>query len=277
MVQRFFAIEDVYGVPFILSRKRDCTLFDLIEEGPLPVEDAISCAVQVAHALAYCQSRGLVAHQDLKPENIFVDRTARRFRVNNDYTPRYLAFVADFGLANANLILGRPSGSRPYMPPEQHVSAIEARTAQFGRVDSFALGVNLFEMLTGGMHPVGVRRTQLWPTPGEGQSRKWVGDRPWKAWAKGGPTYDRDVIAALGPDLVAILDGCLCPESAKRASMSVLEGQLTHALHRRDPAGAENLQTYFELNNKAAIESEDAGWPHMEQLMRNVERWYLGS
>ncbi len=120
----------------------------LIErEGPFPPSRVARLGMQLAEALAYAHSRGVV-HRDVKPQNILVDA--------NDHLK-----VTDFGIAQA---LGTPSitqqgwvlGSVHYMAPEQ------ARGEPTGpATDIYAAGVVLFEMATGrvpfaGANPVAV-------------------------------------------------------------------------------------------------------------------------
>ncbi|TWU29690.1 serine/threonine protein kinase [Bythopirellula polymerisocia] len=114
------------------------TLAKRIALGPVPEEEAVRLVLNIARAIAYAHSRGVI-HRDLKPANILLDETG---------TPH----VTDFGLAKhvtagASLtqtgsILGTPS----YMSPEQ---AAPGR----GRVgpvsDVYSLGAILYSLLTG--------------------------------------------------------------------------------------------------------------------------------
>jgi len=101
---------------------------------------AIELMKQVAEALAYAHDQGIV-HRDVKPANILVD-TQRR------------AFVMDFGLAkDMRGELGReltasgyPLGTLLYMSPEQANGWTEALGPP---CDQFAVGVVLYELLTG--------------------------------------------------------------------------------------------------------------------------------
>lgn len=57
-IQRFFDVDIISGVPFLLSRKRDITLRDFICEGPVSEPEALSISIQIVHALNYCKKKG---------------------------------------------------------------------------------------------------------------------------------------------------------------------------------------------------------------------------
>ena len=118
----------------------------------------------------------LVENQDLKPDNVFLDIIKNRFDMPDDYPLTHFALLADFGLANAFSIFGHKYGSRPYMAPEQY----DKKPDSLAKADVFAIGVILHELASGGHHPAGVRTHDIWPTPQEGQSKKWMRETPWK-------------------------------------------------------------------------------------------------
>jgi serine/threonine protein kinase/dienelactone hydrolase len=111
------------------------TLRERIERGPLPVEEGMGIAVQIAQGLARAHEKGIV-HRDVKPANIFV---------SNDGIIRIL----DFGLAKLSgqsriTREGSTLGTAAYMSPEQ------ARGDEVDqRADIWALGAVLYEMFTG--------------------------------------------------------------------------------------------------------------------------------
>jgi serine/threonine-protein kinase len=106
----------------------------LSREGALPVAEALRIAKQIAHGLGAAHQAGIV-HRDLKPANVMV-------------LPDGAVKILDFGLARANdlsLTTSRAAlGTVAYMAPEQ----VQGRSLD-GRADLFALGVLLYEMLTG--------------------------------------------------------------------------------------------------------------------------------
>ena len=107
----------------------------LSDAGRLEPEQAVGIAVALADALAYVHSRGVV-HRDLKPENILVDERGQ-------------VKILDFGVASGGLfsMSGAPrraTGTPDYISPEQ----VLAKRGD-ARSDIYALGVILYEMLTG--------------------------------------------------------------------------------------------------------------------------------
>ncbi len=73
-VHRISGLELVHGWPFLVSRLRKGTLADLIADPTQwTLTSKLMSFLQVARTLNYCRRVGLIAHQDLKPDNIFFD------------------------------------------------------------------------------------------------------------------------------------------------------------------------------------------------------------
>ncbi|MGE0867453.1 MAG: serine/threonine protein kinase [Kofleriaceae bacterium] len=121
------------------------TLAAAIKHGaPFTPERTIRIASQIARALGAAHDKGIV-HRDLKPENVFLtDRDGRADFVK----------IVDFGIAKVTPMQGAAAGPRltkvgsvfgtpEYMAPEQAAG----RSDTDGRVDIYALGVLMYEMI----------------------------------------------------------------------------------------------------------------------------------
>ena len=176
------------------------TLADRIARGPIPVDEALLIARQIAEALEAAHEHGII-HRDLKPANV---------KVREDGTVK----VLDFGLAKAIesietagtsasmsptitspavTRLGVILGTAAYMSPEQAKGRAADR-----RADVWAFGAVLYEMLTG-------RRA----FDGEGVSETLANvmhvEPAWEA-----------LPAGLAPSVVALLRRCLAKDPKKR-------------------------------------------------------------
>src|SRR2546422_569747 len=128
------------GLPyFVMPYVEGESLRDRLEREPqLPVSEALRVASDVAQALAYAHSLGVV-HRDVKPENILLE---------NGH-----ALVTDFGIARAISTAGSDRltetgialGTPAYMSPEQGAEDGPVD----GRSDLYALGCVVYEMLAG--------------------------------------------------------------------------------------------------------------------------------
>ena len=110
----------------------------LKRERQLPVQDALQLAREIADALAYAHSRGIV-HRDIKPENILL--VAGHAVVTDFGIARAIAQATDLRLTATGMAIGTPQ----YMSPEQ---ATGDRSVD-GRSDVYSLGCMLYEMLAG--------------------------------------------------------------------------------------------------------------------------------
>ncbi len=149
-IAAIYGLEESSGTNFlVLELVEGETLADRIKAGPVPVEEALKLALQIAEALEAAHEKGVI-HRDLKPANIKV-------------TPEEKVKVLDFGLAkafageqaemnlsnsptlsNAATQQGVILGTAAYMSPEQARGESVDKKA-----DIWAFGCVLFEMLSG--------------------------------------------------------------------------------------------------------------------------------
>ena len=125
------------GQPFFVMRfMRGGSLSERIKNGPLPLNQTVEILDRIGSALEHAHSKGII-HRDLKPANILFDQYDK-------------AYLGDFGIARlqetgasltGTVYLGTPA----YMSPEQ----ISSEKELTHRADIYALGVILYEVLTG--------------------------------------------------------------------------------------------------------------------------------
>jgi serine/threonine protein kinase len=138
-------IEDAGGYPaIVMELVEGLTLADRIARAPVPVDEALPIARQIADALEAAHERGII-HRDLKPANIKV-------------TPKRLVKVLDFGIAKTlvpddqaptgvtveRTEIGAIIGTPAYMSPEQVRGGIVDQ-----RTDIWAFGCVFYETLAG--------------------------------------------------------------------------------------------------------------------------------
>ena len=150
-IGHIYGLEEAEGQKaLVLELVEGQTLADRIAQGPIPIDEALPIAKQIAEALEAAHEAGVI-HRDLKPANI---------KVGNDGTVK----VLDFGLAKAldptpegdptslsptltaaATQMGVIMGTAAYMSPEQARGSGPVDK----RADVWAFGVVLYEMLTG--------------------------------------------------------------------------------------------------------------------------------
>src|SRR5207248_7215142 len=130
---------------FVMELVRGIPLTDFCDQNHLPVRERLELFISVCQAVQHAHHKGII-HRDLKPSNILVT-------LHDD---RPVAKVIDFGIAKAvgqqltdkTLFtnFAQMVGTPLYMSPEQaQMSGLDVDT----RADIYALGVRLYELLTG--------------------------------------------------------------------------------------------------------------------------------
>jgi serine/threonine protein kinase len=177
----------------------------LNEQKKFPVERAVTIALQIASALEYIHAHGVV-HRDLKPENIMVDAEDR-------------IKLIDFGIA-ANVGSKRLTfakftqtmGTPDYISPEQ----VKGKRGD-ARSDIYALGVMLYEMLTGKVPFTGPNAFVI------------MNDR-----LLNNPVPPREIDPTISPQLQEVIYRAMEREPAKRYQSA---REFAHDLQHQDQVG----------------------------------------
>ena len=137
-----FDTTDDGRVFLVMELLEGSSLADVLDQGALPLGRAMRIAFQISQALGEAHERGIV-HRDLKPENVFL------LQKKPDFVK-----VLDFGISKVKTAeaenvrmtrTGQLVGTPLYMSPEQ----ARGETDVDHRADIYALGVIVYEMLTG--------------------------------------------------------------------------------------------------------------------------------
>src|SRR5262245_6543608 len=199
----------------------------LRREGRLPIADATARGIKIADALAYLHDHGVV-HRDLKPENVMLTRDGgvklMDFGIAFDATLRKMTWSG----------LSQSVGTPDYMAPEQ----VKGRRGD-PRTDIYALGVILYEMLTGRV-----------PFPADNIYAAL------RAKVEDDPVPPRDLRPEIPPPLEEVVLHALEPESHKRPQSAFeLRESLAHpasvVMHGR--AARRRLTRRFSRRTRAAL------------------------
>ena len=179
------------------------TLREVIEEGPVDWQTALSWTIDILGALAQLHGEGLI-HRDLKPENVIV---------TSNGAPKLM----DFGIVRVTTsqtitVEGSTVGTVTYMSPEQALGKKVGAAS-----DIFSMGIVLYEILTGrhpfpGEHPMAVMYS--------------ITNEP------AGP-IDRELLDSFPEGLRNIVDRMLSKDPADRFSdASILKSALNELIER---------------------------------------------
>ncbi|MBD3672269.1 MAG: serine/threonine protein kinase [Planctomycetaceae bacterium] len=206
------------------------TLAQRLQQGPIPVKEAIRMMTELCDAISEAHKHGIV-HRDLKPSNILLDE--------HDHP-----YITDFGLAkqleSKNLTLtetGAILGTPGYLSPEQ---ASAGRQNVSKPSDIYSLGALLYAMLTGAPPFEGA-------TPVQTIMKVLEQD----------PIPPRQINAEIDPDLQLIVMKCLQkPQELRYHSVEALRNDLL-AWQNHDPISARSSR-FRDIMNRAFRESPNA-------------------
>lgn len=237
------------GQPYLVMRlMQGGSLADRLADGPLPIRDVSKILHRIGSALDRAHEAGVI-HRDLKPGNILFDQYRE-------------AYLADFGIArladsSATLTGSGLVGTPAYMSPEQ----IEGKELD-GRTDIYALGIIVFEMLTG--------------------KRPYQADTPAMLLVKQ-MTEPMPRVLDVKPDLPPGCEDVITRATAKQATAryekaSQLAETLSSALHHEGPPPADMAPTqpHAAVPNESATEPTRVAQSKTPTAKRPLPRWVWG-
>jgi serine/threonine protein kinase len=124
------------GIPYIvMAYMSGGTLSDIISQGPMDLNEAEVVVRQMAGALDYAHSKGII-HRDFKPGNVLLDERGN-------------TYLADFGLARITASDSQITGTGMLGTPTYMAPELAMNNTLTPAVDIYAFGVTLFQMLSG--------------------------------------------------------------------------------------------------------------------------------
>jgi len=155
-IASIFGIEESEGTrALVMELVEGPTLAERLEEGPLPIDESLSLARQIADALEEAHEKGII-HRDLKPQNIKASREGKVKVLDFGLAKAMDPTVGAPGAASASQLAASPTltlgatqmgvvlGTAAYMAPEQAKGLAVDK-----RADIWAFGVVLYEALAG--------------------------------------------------------------------------------------------------------------------------------
>ncbi|MBL6983778.1 MAG: serine/threonine protein kinase [Anaerolineales bacterium] len=234
-IVRFYSMEQDGRLIFILLDyiSGKTLKYWITREGGRLIMDKIRSTMRpICGALQFAHSKGLV-HCDVKPNNILIDERGR-------------PLVTDFGIArmaDTSIMDLVGTGTPAYMAPEQ------ARGLDpVPQTDIYALGIILFEMLTGGRRPFTGARSQAAGTTGERVRWEQI-NLP--------PPSPRRWNADISPELEAVVIKCLAKDPVRRYQTPL---EFFYALERCLSASPDSLTTVRTAERTAATRQTKSAW-----------------
>ncbi|HEX5471908.1 MAG TPA: serine/threonine-protein kinase [Lacipirellulaceae bacterium] len=219
------------------------SLEDMIERNPngIPIEQALWWMRGICAGVAYLHDHGIV-HRDLKPGNIFSDEGTVK--------------IGDYGLAKF-ISCSRRSGQTESVGTV-HYMAPEIANGRYGReIDTYALGIILFEMLTGHVPFEGESVGEVLMKHLTAEPDVTVLQEPYRDIVKRALAKDPNVRLKSVNELVALLPGSA--------------GDPASAGTRPDPAPSNPPSDTTQAPIRDANQMARDGWQHAKRLIREAD------
>jgi serine/threonine protein kinase len=149
-IAAIYGLEESNGAQvLVLELVEGPTLENRIKEGPIPVEESLKLALQIAEALEAAHEKGVI-HRDLKPANIKLTLDGKVKVLDFGLAKAFAGNEPEVNLSNSPTLSmaatqqGIVLGTAAYMSPEQAKGRVVDK-----RTDIWAFGCVVYEMLTG--------------------------------------------------------------------------------------------------------------------------------
>ncbi len=256
-IVRFYGLERLDGMAVILMDYIDgLTLRKEIQisraTGGMRPGRILQVLRPVCAALYYAHQMGMV-HCDIKPVNIMIHRNGT-------------VFLTDFGIARMTEASAQAffvAGTPAYMAPEQITGHLPTPA-----VDIYALGVVLFEMLTGGQRPFTGESTEASATTTGSLSKKIV----WEKNHLPAPS-PRSVNPSVAPALEAVALRCLERDPEKRYATALEMLQALEAAVKQDETDEATLS--FQDFSDEILFAKEVPAPHAAR--RRIHPWWVAA
>lgn len=251
----------INGTPYAFFRAWDGDLADYIYINEIDIPLKISLIIEIITGLIHCNELSLI-HQDLKPDNIFIQkREMAASNLPSDY-PLYRPLIADFGSVNLALTHRIFRGTRPYMAPEQwEESTLTEKT------NVFAIGIMLHELVYFGAHPIG-GSSKNWRDRVNPKYNRWQKNRIWKNWVKNGCPID--IPNDSHKDLDDVIKDFLALTPSARPSLEEAKKKLLSILKKRNNNMYNNLICIIGEAKRNTPAPND--WTHFRKNLEDFEK-----
>ncbi|MER8483836.1 protein kinase [Mesorhizobium sp. M1322] len=262
-----FDFDFILDAPVAWFRLWDGDLSQLIEDPSFTVTGRLSMLAYITAGMMHCHRTGLVAHQDFKPENIFVRDLRQAFRDVPEVDVFRIPKIADFGSANLAAEKGIFRGTRPYMAVEQWD---KKPLGQHTTV--WSIGVMTYELLSYGRHPIG-EPSRPWRDEEPHVIQRWQDDRMWKRWRETGMVPATPLADS---DMDGFVRECLRSEPATRPTLDAALERLLRRLRSESPEAYD--QARFRITHAEHEAKDDYVWPYLDEryewLVDQVTRYF---
>lgn len=256
-----FDFDFIYDAPVAHFRYWNSDLSDLIEDGTFTTIGRLSMLCYLVSGLKHCHNRGLIAHQDLKPENIFVRDLRSSFTIPSEQDTFLIPKIADFGSANLAHEIGEFRGTRPYMAPEQW-----NKNPLGDHTTVWSIGIIAYELLSYGIHAVG-EQSRPWRNMDQIAYKRWQSDKLWKRWINDGKFPAKPLPH---PDLDGFVRMCLNMDPEQRPSLDDVYECLLALLRTRSQMACKQVEIL--IDHAHELDKEHHDWPYLDNRYDWLER-----